>query len=230
MVDSVFHADYPHRECCETLLHWHWKNENDYEQQYLTDQYHNEITPIPHIERFEEHFIAGTHRARYLAGVLSRRGVQFGRVCDIGAGTGAGCLAYLLAGAEVTGLEPSATTVAWSRQQCWQAYGFEGTLPMVKGNWRELDFEVQLITSTDVIEHLTRPLEFLKHCRQQSQFLYLETPEWIHGRSLNWKHIRPLEHICLYTRKGLIEIAKRAGWKLVEAHCPVKDKLAVFFE
>lgn len=229
-MESVFHQDYPHRQCCETLLHWHWKNENEYEQQYSTDQYHFQTTEVPHIKRFEEHYIAGQCRARYLAKTLTSRGAQFGRVCDIGAGTGAGTLAYLLAGAQVTGLEPSRPVVEWARAQCWEAYGYNGILPLIAGNWRELDFSINLVTSTDVIEHLTHPLEFLHHCRQHSNYLYLETPEWIHGRSLSWKHVRPLEHICLYTRAGLIKLAKKAGWKLVEAHSPVRDKLAVFFE
>lgn len=234
MVHSKFQLDFPHRKCTgsnltspqyshpEILLHWHWNSEWDYYKQYLSEEYHSKTTPIPHIERYDEHLTAGRARAGYLSGALARRGLSLGRVCSIGAGTGSEVVALSEAGGEVAGLEPSRPICDW-------AYNVKN-IPLICGSWVDWNWEVNLTVSTDVIEHLTRPFEFLLKAHSLSEFLYLETPEWEQDLDLNWRHVRPLEHICLYSRGALKELCKLAGWKVIDIFNPVSSKLSLLLQ
>ena len=87
-----------------------------------------------------------------------------------------------------------------------------------------------LIVATDVIEHLTDPCGFLNTAYRCGSTLYLETPDWHRGRPTAWKHIKPLEHICMYAEQSLLLLGHRCGWIAKEVHRPIEGKLAVLFK
>ena len=173
-------------------------------------------------DRFEEHATAGRHRTAWLRRALCLpTGAPFS-LLDVGASNGALVYAAREAGWDAEGLEPNAEICQWARER----HG----LRMSVGDWEQLRGQWDLITATDVIEHLLDPGGFLSRARLHAPRLYLETPDWHPARPHDWKHVKPREHPCLFSEGALLELATRSGWSAVAVHRPIEGKLAVLLE
>lgn len=174
----------------------------------------------PHLERFAEHCLAAESRLRALWELLPARRERRA-LLDVGAGTGAFVHTARRHGFDATGLEPNAAIVDAARER---------GIPVVRGSWRKARGRHDVITVHDVIEHLTDPLACLRHlrrCLAPDGLLVLETPEWTPERTVDWKHFRPREHVCLYSEAALRELVRRSGLETVRVTRPVADKLAL---
>jgi hypothetical protein len=209
------------RTCCGTLLAWAWEDALAYELQYEDLAYHHDASLAlglaPHTERFAEHVRAAECRLEWLAARGFRPG---GHLLDVGASNGAMVCAERRRGYVAEGYEPSAPMCAWSAAN--------GTR-LRHGDWRALRGAWQLVTATDVIEHLLEPAAFLHRARRHAPYLYLETPDWREDRPGDWKHIKVREHPCLYSEAALLALAARCGWQPVEIYRPIEGKLGALF-
>jgi hypothetical protein len=182
-----------------------------------------EVQGLPsQFDRFEEHAAAGRHRIAWLRRALELPAETPWRLLDVGASNGALVHAAGEVGWDAEGLEPNAEICDWARRR----HG----LRMTVGGWEQLRGQFDLITATDVIEHLLNPGGFLSRARQHAPRLYLETPDWHASRPLDWKHVKPREHPCLYSEHALLELGGRYGWVPRAVYRPIEGKLAVLFE
>jgi SAM-dependent methyltransferase len=103
-----------------------------------------------------------------------------------------------------------------------QQHGFNVHIydPFYANNLNYLDYEYDLITSTEVIEHLVSPIDVFK------TFNRLLKPKGIlslmtlfHSKDLNqmngWFYIRDITHISFYTPKTILYIAEKTGFKVL---------------
>lgn len=209
-------------QCCETLLAWAWPSVAAYENHYEVDEYHRDACVAMGLptqyERFEEHRRADLCRIAYLS-----RWFDWPRttVLDVGASNGAFVYAstHDIPCAGALGIEPNANIAQWTSQ----AHG----IAIQVGNWNDIQKCWDLIVATDIVEHLTDPSGFFLKAHAHSNYLYLETPDWSPQRPRDWKHIKPYEHICLYSASALQELASRCGWNIRDIYRPIEGKLAM---
>jgi SAM-dependent methyltransferase len=205
------------RECgCvgRVLLAWPWQSEDDYASLYLTPRvYHEEEQrregQRPSVERDTEHLRACWQRL-----TLLRQFIPEGQLLDVGAGTGALVAQAAAFGYEALGLEPSHELAAWARRQGRR---------VEQGGWTVAGVSAQggpwdLITLTDVLEHLTRPVDALRHLAEllaPGGALFVEWPEWgcpqATQQGLQWKHVRPRQHPALYDDDAARALFRLAG-------------------
>jgi len=212
------------------LLCWGWESPAEYEAQYAELDYHENTVKLqglpPIAERFVEHCEAARCRIHWL--LDHGFGFQPNQVSllDIGAGNGA-----LVAVAErkyrwrAVGIEPS-------RAMCEIAWEHRG-IPFIHGTWDRMAAWWDVVTATDVIEHLLEPAAFLERCAEHTRRVYLETPDWPGGDPAAWehnRHIRTREHPCLWSESAILELARRAGWEPQEVYRPIPGKLGMLLE
>ena len=184
------------------LLSWQWADgvagELEYEAWYsdptayhVTEQ--EDQGQLPLEQRYEECRIAARKRLE-----LIRQLHPCGRMLDVGAGNGA--------------------FVDQAQEWCHSAEGIDpapcgGVSNVQRGTWRHVTPEYDTITLFDVLEHLTRPQECLTHlkaCLAKDGLVVVEMPEYM-GTGDWQKHIRPKQHVCLYSRGAAEELFQRAG-------------------
>lgn len=87
--------------------------------------------------------------------------------------------------------------------------------------------EFDAIIAGELLEHLERPIDFLRACRQAlstSGRLILSTPnpnspvERLLTLTLNRKYFYTTEHICLYPQRWLVRMLEIAGFDRVALH------------
>lgn len=186
------------RQCCGTLLAWAWHSEEEYENFYVDDSTYHTHQQVAegqpsYWDRDAELVAASFQRLAWLEMLRPKART----LMDIGAGTGALVYAATLKQWIALGIEPNA-------EMCKEA--FKRGRKLTRGTWRDLNWRYEIITLVDVFEHLTRPKECLEHLRdvlEPGGLLYIEMPEagcpQHHAAGLKWKHIRPKQHLALYT-------------------------------
>lgn len=138
------------------------------------------------------------------------------RLLDVGCGRGDFLVEARKRGWEVSGTEYSETAVALCESK---------GITMKKGQLNSADFDVadfDVIVSFEVIEHIINPNEELKHMHallRKGGLFYCTTPNF---NSLNryyqkaeFNIIEYPEHLSYYTKKTLVDVAKRHGLKKV---------------
>jgi len=202
--------DVPLRECCGTLLAWSWPDEQAYYNWYSHSDSYHEVQQrregqLPMVDRDPEYVVASSVRVRIIAGLYP----TVRRVLDIGAGTGAFVAVASGHGLAALGLEPNHRLVARARAQGRN---------LEVGGWRESSGEWDLVAMHDVFEHITRPEECLKHLRSllsPTGILVIEMPEWespeARRQGFGWRHVRPLQHVCLYSDTAAQNLFRRNG-------------------
>lgn len=100
------------------------------------------------------------------------------------------------------------------------------------GTWEDMRGSYDLIHSSDLFEHLTRPREFLDRTKQhlnEHGLIVIETPEWNGPDQLragwDWKHIRPRQHVCLYSREAAEQVYCEAGLEVVAFWRPLRGSI-----
>lgn len=198
------------------LLSWLWESELSYEE------YYSDVAQFHTATQIEEGFPSSVDRHReHLAASQSRMAIYIELIgkdkffLDVGAGTGAFV---------------EEATCFW-----WQGSGIDScrTIALERGllygSWSDVE-KIQcydVITLHDVLEHLTRPQECLMHlkeCLAPGGSLVVEMPLW-ENQGTEWRHIRPKQHICLYSKEAFEELASRCGLKVQAFWKPCDGKL-----
>lgn len=196
---------------CGVRLSFPWPDEAAYEALYQSSAYHEDEHILPFCDRKIEAERAAWMRLRVIESVCPE---GFCKVMDVGAGHGAFVFASSW-GRTSSGVDPH--PLGESVEQ--------GTWKSVKGAW-------DLITMFDVLEHLTRPLECLRHlrsCLSNGGVIVVEMPELYSPHHVAcgeaWRHIKPREHICLYSREAFRKLAKMAGFEVFAEVRPLRGEL-----
>lgn len=228
-----YKGQYPIRECCGMLLSFPYKTRGDYERIYVQDGlYHNleqrREGQLPFWERDDSFIDAAKHRLGLINAWLPLQRCRQGAI-DIGAGTGAFVEIASVMGVPTIGVEPNQDMVDFAQR-------FRRDVRL--GSWKTLAAAVipdqcaMLVTAFDVFEHLTDPLGFLEAMKRPllpGGILVIETPEIACAQQLKegleWKHIRPRQHVCMYSDQAAQKVFAKAGWKVEASFRPKRGSL-----
>jgi 2-polyprenyl-3-methyl-5-hydroxy-6-metoxy-1,4-benzoquinol methylase len=143
---------------------------------------------------------------------------QSGRLLDVGFGQGALLVVSRDGGWNVYGIEQSRLAVE-------QAHA-NGIPNAVEADFLEAPFAdgyFDVVTMSEVLEHLADPLLFLRQAARLLRpggLLYLTTPNFsgINGRFLgiDWSVVRPPEHVNLFTRRSLARALADCGFSSID--------------
>jgi SAM-dependent methyltransferase len=210
------------------LLSWPWSSVPEYEQWYVDTGllYHAGYQEAqgrrPMWERDSEYLMAASVRLRILAGLYP----QVRKIMDVGTGTGAFVGLLQAHGYDAVGYEPSPMMAEAARAECRN---------IITGGWEDIPFLEPLpdvITLHDVLEHLPYPVACLHRLRglmAPQSILCVEMPEWDCPQSrrdgMNFRHIKPLEHLALYSEAAAVELFRRTDLKVVALVRPQEGTL-----
>lgn len=214
----------PIRVCCGNTLAWAWNTEEEYLALYTDDdKYHicqqEAEGQSNYWSRDEDLYKASLARLGFIR-LLRQDAVS---LADVGTGTGAFLQAAKENGFEPIGFDPN-------KKICEEAAA-RGR-PMRCGGWSHLVATYDVITMFDVFEHLTRPkeaLQFVVSKLNPGGLLVIEMPE--SGcqdnirEGVNWKHIRPHQHVCIWSEASFVRLAKMCGARVEMMQRPFSGKL-----
>lgn len=176
---------------------------------------------LPFYEQLEDNEYENERKQRYLQAeklidqvlaVINRFDGDGLALLDVGAGSGILVEAAKRKGFTSVGVEPSSWLVNIANSYGLNVY--EGTLPHV-----EISNKFDIIMLIDVIEHVSDPLDLLKHIKNQLSpkgLVFIVTPDSasLAARILGyrWWHFR-IAHISYFTKSTLKIISTRAGLK-----------------
>lgn len=141
------------------------------------------------------------------------------RMVDIGCGTGAFVAAAAARGARASGIDRN-TTLAEKAQ----ALGRD----VRGGDWRDMRDSADIITAHDLMEHLVNAPDFLNSMRERLHpggVLVVEMPEFRASNAAWTRHIRPRQHVCLYTREAAESLYAKTGFRVVAFYRPLRGTL-----
>ena len=220
------------------LLSFPWESEEEYEAWYADAKGAYHVTEqleegcgvykaSMENPRHHEFLEAAKSRLDFLRGIVPL--TPHSSIMDIGAGSGEFVTVARARGFRNTyGIEPNPTLSlpGMVGQGTWKDVTHMG-LPGDKTGplW-------DVITMFDVFEHLTRPKECLLHLREclaPSGVLVIEMPEFNSLPSIRdrekWKHIRPRQHVCLWSDEAFRAYADALGFYLVGFNRPLMGGL-----
>ena len=218
---SVF-GDY--RSCCGNLLCWVWDTEQQYEFFYRNG-YHEEGQVekgvLTTVERDSSHYRAGVKRVRLLCELYSP--YDFPTLLDVGCSAGAFVQAANEKMYEAEGIDPNIEIVA---------FGQKARRNVRVDDWEHVQGEWHIVSLHDVLEHLTQPLACLERMHDllhDDGVLILEMPEVaspeFDQQRADWRHLKPKEHLCLYSMESALELARRAGFTVDTIHRPLRGSI-----
>lgn len=206
-----------------SLLSWQWPDESEYHAFYQDIACYHSSQQVEEgfavsKERDSEHFTASVSRARILSAHT-----ELGDLLDVGCGTGAFVEAAYRQGFNSFGLEPCVDLARWAMTKGRK---------VKPGSWHDVAGTWDVITLHDVLEHLTKPLECLvwlaSHLKPYGTIV-VEMPEYDspHQRAegVEWKHIRPRQHLWLPSKAAAEALFAKAGLEPVVWHRPLGGAL-----
>lgn len=136
-----------------------------------------------------------------------------GRLFDVGAATGAFLLEARDAGFAVAGVEPADAVASRARARGLDvATGTAETFERAPGS-------VDVLTCSDVLEHLVDPVAALRRFRAAlapDGLLVLSVPDfgglWARASGARWPFVTPREHLHYFTRRTLRRALEVAGF------------------
>lgn len=144
------------------------------------------------------------------------RFVSTGNMLDIGCATGLMMDIAQKSGWSTIGIELSDYAADRARQRGLEVYSERlETLRLPEG-----DFDAVLML--DLLEHIPDPISMLQRARRLIRpggILYAVTPNVrsfsAQVQRANWPHLKPQEHLCLFSKRGIRRSLERAGFELV---------------
>lgn len=210
---------YPLRECCGILLSWQFASVGEYEAQY-TGAYHTTVQQQqgqpPSLTRDTEHLTAARCRLELLRQWVPPPAT----LLDVGCGAGSFVAQAQAFGYDAMGFDPCFDIGEFGRRL--------GRNIFTRG-WRDVEdhAEENIITLHDVLEHLTEPqacLELLRRRLRPKGLIVVEMPEF--QAPGDWvRHIRPLQHVALYSDPAARELFRRCGLQVEASFRPCRGTL-----
>ena len=228
-----YRDEYPIRECCGVLLSFPYESKADYERLYTDDSTYHEHEQLREGQRGfwdrDEEFLQAARTRLQLINSWVPLSLGHAGVIDIGAGTGAFVETCKESDLAAIGVEPNEAMVQ---------YAVERHRDVRVASWETLEHVMlsgpcaAYITAFDVFEHLADPRGFLATMKLSllpGGLLVIEMPEAACpqqlAEGLNWKHIRPRQHICLYSDTAAQKLFAQCGWKVETLHRPKRGTL-----
>jgi len=183
---------------------------------FVHDQYESDSYYTIAFRTQEEIELEWGFRWRYILQRILRR-IERPRLLEVGAGNGFFIhLARTELGLRADGLEISDAESGFARRM----FGVR----FLRGDLAALGSNYDVVSSFNVIEHVTKPLELLATMRDRLRpngYLVLTTPSpaCIHRRIRGlrkWGMVAPPHHINLFTRIALFEMLEDAGFDVLE--------------
>lgn len=208
---------------CETghapvALSWTWESVAEYEAWYADPTAYHVDEQIENgqpscMARVFDSLDAAEERLQLLACYKPQRGLV--KLLDVGAGNGAFVYAAKKAGYIADGVDPNPLA------------------PFIyKGYWSSVTDWYGVITLHDVIEHLPDPRACLLHLQQnlaKGGVVVIQTPEWDGPDQRRagelWRHIRPRQHLCLYSRGAAEQLYAECGLEVIGFHRPKRGAI-----
>jgi SAM-dependent methyltransferase len=216
---------------CNLSLSWQWQSVEEYESLYTISQiYHatqqKEEGQQDYWQRDMDAIRAAHARVQILLALFPQTAGKY--LVDVGTATGAFPAVACGYGYMACGIEPN-------RMMVQRAHDL-GREFVHCNDWRGLfrsDMNVvEVITLHDVFEHLVRPWDCLTHLHtilKPEGVLVIEMPEWNcflqRAAGINWKHIRPLQHVCLYSEEAARRLFGCTGFRTVHVTRPLGGNL-----
>ena len=212
------------RECCGAILSWPWSTESEYFNWYTDPAaYHVEQQIAegqqPYWERDADLLAAAFIRLNWVRTLRP----QARTIIDIGAGTGAFVEAATRSGYSTLGIEPNAMMCTEAKKRGRK---------LMTASWGDIQWKYDVITAFDVMEHLTRPKDFLLRLKEHvdtTGIILIEMPEANsipHRRDkMAWKHLRPKQHVCLYGDETARKLFYICGLTVEFVHRPMRGEL-----
>lgn len=202
------------------LLSWQFASVAEYERQYQGD-YHTDGQrregQLPSLARDTEHLTA----ARVRLEMLRQWMPPPASLLDVGCGAGAFVAAARAFGYDAAGIEP-----------CFEIGEFGRRLGrnIITGGWKDLAGRAcgKIICLHDVAEHLTGPqacLETFGRRLPPGGLLIVEWPEFEAPFGGWQKHIRPLQHVTLWSDGAARELFRRCGLRVEMSYRPLRGEL-----
>jgi len=214
---------------CAVCQTWYVKEiPNDYIGMYSRGEYatieQTRIGYTPYPDRYEHDL--GVAQAR-LSELHDYRTFGAGRkLIDVGCGNGA--------------------FVHTARAGNWEAYGIDLDFHVNEIHWcyqRDIEhlppldimYGAKVITMYDVIEHLLKPVDTLtklRDCLIPQGLLVIVAPDFSSGdaynQGLDWKHVRPVQHIYMIKPQIMIGILKGLGFYNIDRRRPIPNQYAIY--
>ena len=205
------------------LLSWLWSTEESYDRFYSDGTQYHEAQQIsegqkPYLQMTDAHYNAA--RSRLSTVEWYTKNQRYTRsLLDAGCGDGIFLDAAAVHGWDAKGIEPNPIVGSSSQR-------------ITVGSVYDIPGVFDVITLHDVFEHLTRPSECLSVLRSSLRCggrLFIEMPEFDspsqRAAGLTWKHIRPRQHLCLYSRDAAISLFVANGFDLDGFYRPLDGAL-----
>lgn len=152
-----------------------------------------------------------------------------GTLLDVGCGHGATLADMHRLGWEVQGVDPDAQAVEAARGRGFQvALGTVYSADLPSGHF-------DAITMSQVIEHVHRPIEMLRRCREllaPGGVLVAMTPNAdsrghrVFGRA--WRGLEPPRHLQVFSRQALESAARQAGFETVRVRVTIRSARGIY--
>lgn len=196
------------------------------------DGYHTaeqeRIGHVSYYERFDHDLELGRLRVGPIRDLVGdSRGL---RLLDVGASNGAFVLAANEGGFSAEGIEINPALSAWARQRTGAQ--------IIAGPFEHTGYPDDLfdaVTLHDVIEHFVSPEAVLlaaARILRPGGLVVVDTPDAgaaeAEEAGLDWKHIRPKEHLWYFSEEVLVPMLARAGFDPVRIDRPIPGKLAIY--
>ena len=143
--------------------------------------------------------------------------IKFKKIKILDVGSGLGIFPYEMnkRGYEITALDPDKTMADFIKKKL-QIKTINSDFKKLKTNKK-----FSLITFNKVLEHVEKPLTFLKkakkHLSSNNSLIYIEVPDTNTAKKVSKNREEfTIEHINCFTEKSLIIMLERSGYELLE--------------
>jgi SAM-dependent methyltransferase len=212
---------------CSVCNHWYIpKVADDYNKLYESGIYHNDyqvsIGHVPYKDRYDHDYEIAKLRLDNLSVYRQTGFVRDKDLLDIGCSNGAFVHRAREYGYKSMGIDLEKNTGDIE-------YCCSGTIDSVGSKTRDI------ITMFDSIEHfvdINHTFGELVRILKPNGLLAIEAPDFscqqFLDEGINWKHVRPLEHIHMLSIKDYVYLLQKYGFGGIEISFPIEGKLCIY--
>lgn len=213
--------------CCSDCQLWYVREVDDlYEKQYIGPWYQNQrqvdVDHAPYKDRYWSDYGIAIHR---MDEIMKYK--KSGHILDVGCANGAFVHHAYHRGFRAMGIDMADAT--GEIEHCYVGSLINHTL----GD--KYDYK-DVITMYDVIEHFNDPVDQLElawDILKNGGLLVIEAPDFEHSTTfrqlgINWKHVRPVEHIYMIPTGRVERMLTEIGFRVDKILFPIPDHYAMY--